>query len=91
VLPQIDKDELENYLEYLESYNIPFEIDFQPVASLNSTQSEVDTEKVKSIMKDDESFNTPIIVSKDDYILDGHHRALAAFNTDKEAEVPVKS
>ena len=89
VLPQIDKDELENYLEYLESYNIPFEIDFQPVASLNSTQSEVDTEKVKSIMKDDESFNTPIIVSKDDYILDGHHRALAAFNTDKEAEVPV--
>jgi hypothetical protein len=89
VLPQIDKDQLENYLEYLESYGIPFEIEFQPVATLNSAQSHIDTDKVKEIMKNEDSLDTPIIVSKDDYILDGHHRALAAFNLDKESEVPV--
>jgi hypothetical protein len=89
VLPQIDKDQLENYLEYLESNNILFEIQFQSVATLNSAQSHIDTDKVKEIMKNEDSMNTPIIVSKDDYILDGHHRALAAFNLDKESEVPV--
>jgi len=89
VLPQIDKDQLENYLEYLESYDIPFDIEFQPVATLNSAQSHIDTNKVKEIMKNEDSLDTPIIVSKDDYILDGHHRALAAFNLDKESEVPV--
>jgi hypothetical protein len=89
VLPQIDKDQLENYLEYLESKHIPFEIEFQPIASLNSAQSHIDTDKVKAIMKNEDSLDTPIIVSKDDYILDGHHRALAAFNLDKQSEIPV--
>jgi hypothetical protein len=89
VLPQIDKDELENYLEYLGSYHIPFQIEFQPISSLNSSQEKIDTDKVKDIMKNEDEINTPIIVSKDDYILDGHHRALAAFNLDRENEIPV--
>ena len=88
-LPQIDKDSIETYLEYLESKNIPFEIYFQPVASLNSSQSKIDLDKINDIMSDDNSNNTPIIVSKDDYILDGHHRALAAYNLDRESEIPT--
>jgi hypothetical protein len=88
-LPQIPKDSIEEYLGYLESNGIQFEIQSQPVASLNSTQTEINFDKVRDMMIDDDVNNTPIIVSKDDYILDGHHRALAAFNSDKESEIPV--
>ena len=88
-LPQIPKDSIEEYLGYLESNKIPFEIQSQPVASLNSSQTEIDLDKVRDMMTDEDVNNTPIIVSKDDYILDGHHRALAAFNSDKESEIPV--
>jgi GNAT superfamily N-acetyltransferase len=87
-LPQIDNDSMDEYLKHLESSNIAFETKSQPVASLNTSQTKIDLDKIKNIMNNDSKMN-PIIVSKDDYILDGHHRALAAYNTDNECEVPI--
>ena len=87
-LPQIDNDSMDEYLKHLESRNIAFETKSQPVASLNTSQTKIDLDKIKNIMNNDSKMN-PIIVSKDDYILDGHHRALAAYNTDNECEVPI--
>ena len=87
-LPQIDNDSMDEYLKHLESTNIAFEIKSQPVASLNTSQTKIDLDKIKNIMNNDSKMN-PIIVSNDDYILDGHHRALAAYNTDNECEVPI--
>lgn len=41
------------------------------------TQNEFNMDKVRSIVKNN-SYDTPIIVSNDDYIVDGHHRWKAA-------------
>lgn len=45
------------------------------------TQSEFNNDKVQSIIKN-KSFDKPILVSSDDYIVDGHHRWKAACDSD---------
>ena len=87
-LPQIPNESIDDYLQHLKSANVTFETGTQSVASLNTSQSKIDLDKIKNIMKSKTNIN-PIIVSSDDYILDGHHRALAAYNTDKKCKIPT--
>lgn len=52
-----------------------------PTDSLKSTQSNFDKDKIAQIMLNKKGKTKPIIVSRDDHILDGHHRWIADHNT----------
>lgn len=83
LMPQVGKDIKTN----LEKNGVPFkEVKVHP-NDLKSTQSEFDLDKVRLMMLEPFKPQTDIIVSNDNYILDGHHRWLVAFNKDKRITV----
>ena len=83
LMPQIGKDIKSN----LTKNGVPFkEIKVHP-NDLKSTQSEFDLDKVRLMMFEPFKFQTDIIISNDNYILDGHHRWLVAFNKNKKITV----
>jgi hypothetical protein len=53
-----------------------------PVDRIKATQKEINTQKILKLMHDEAEnhLNKPIIISKDNYLLDGHHRWLALWN-----------
>lgn len=53
-------------------------------ADLIPTQSEFNKDKVLAIMQDPKGLAKPIVISKDNFIIDGHHRWLAAHNLGKK-------
>lgn len=57
--------------------------------SLTPTQSNFNEEKVEAMIENGTWNNKPIIVSDDDYVIDGHHRWLAAVQTKKPVKVCV--
>lgn len=83
LMPQIGKDFKSN----LSKNGIEYEQVKVDPSDLRSTQSEFDMEKVKSMMIGPTQTESDIIISNDDYILDGHHRWLAAFNRNKKMTV----
>lgn len=83
LMPQIGKDIKSN----LTKNDVPFkEVRMHP-NDLKSTQSEFDLDKVRLMMLEPFKSKTDIIISNDNYILDGHHRWLVAFNKDKKITV----
>lgn len=83
LMPQIGKDIKSN----LTKNGVPFkEIKVHP-NDLKSTQSEFDLDKVRLMMLEPFKPQTDIIISNDNYILDGHHRWLVAFNKNKRIAV----
>jgi hypothetical protein len=55
--------------------------------SLKSTQSEFDKEKIAAMMIDPKSDKNQVIISNDNYVLDGHHRWIVAFNKKQKVNV----
>jgi len=83
LMPQIGKDIKSNLIKN----GIPFkEVKLHP-NDLKSTQSEFDLDKVRLMMLEPFKSQTDIIISNDNYILDGHHRWLVAFNKNKRITV----
>lgn len=84
-MPQIDK--MDEFLEDLKSdgYKIKYS-DMNP-KDLKPTQTEFNEEKVKSMIQAGSYKNKPIVVTDDNYILDGHHRWKA--HLDQKEDQPV--
>ena len=78
-MPQIDEKHYEDLFKYI--YRNGGKITKEKVdpASLMSTQSEFSDKGVEAAMTNGK-MNKPIIISSDNYVLDGHHRWLAAKN-----------
>jgi hypothetical protein len=57
--------------------------------NLKPAQNEINGEIVDSIIKTKKSHNNPLVVSQDNYIVDGHHRWAAAKKTKPNKAVPV--
>lgn len=78
LLPQIPKDKYKEFIEFLQDHEIRVQVGKVLVSQLRPIQAHVNREKVESL-KDDiqKAKNSPIIVSKDGLILDGHHRYIA--------------
>ena len=85
LMPQIKSDKMQSFLKHLESQNVTHDIQKLPVKDLRATQSEFDLTKVDQMIG--QRSDTKIVVSNDGYIMDGHHRWLADYNTDKEAKI----
>lgn len=75
-MPQIEAKNVPIFLEWLMiQTSKPWKKEAVRVGSLLPTQKEYNPEKVKNMMNaPDEVLTKPIIVSSDNYILDGHHR-----------------
>jgi len=84
-MPQIDSEHIEPFLDYLKEIGCNTSEVQKEAHELKPSQAELDPAKADKIWSDGGTFKNPIFTSKDGYVLDGHHRWLAALrNADKE-------
>lgn len=80
-MPQINN--LDDFYHYVSQFGIGVFEAFGTIDHLRPTQHEFDQDKVDRII--DSGFNkTPIIISQDNFVLDGHHRYFAALQSNIE-------
>lgn len=84
-MPQITSNWIDHFLTELSLDGIAFKEEKLISKILKPTQSEFNMSKVKRMKH--VSGDKPIIVSRDFYILDGHHRWLAVYNQDKNRKI----
>lgn len=76
-LPQIQ--DTEAFTEWLTARGIGHRIESLAASRLRATQNEIDLAKVDRLLHAGlDTIAYPVVVSRDHYILDGHHRAWAA-------------
>jgi len=76
-MPQMDDEQTKAFRKYLEKKGYKVEKEKEFAANLRATQNELNGAKVAAIMDHlagaDDHQSKRLIVSRDDYILDGHH------------------
>ena len=88
-MPQIHKDDYNEFIDYLKDKGAEFTKQTMPAKQLKATQGEFSD---KGVMKQiDKQMRgeprKPVIASQDNYIIDGHHRWLVAWNTGDTVDV----
>lgn len=74
-MPQFDKNTTNEFIKYLKKNNIIVKKKYINVLDLKPTQNQLNLEKIENMKKNIYNLNTKtIIVSKNNYIIDGHHR-----------------
>ena len=90
-MPQIDKKHMSKFIQDLAARGIKVKDETVHPDTLSATQGQFDKGKIAGITADIEKNGTdghhPIIVSKDDRVMDGHHRWLAHANADKHIKI----
>lgn len=78
LMPQLGSTD--QFLKNLDKENIKYKkVSVEP-ENLKASQSEFNIDAVRSIMTDPKKTKSSIVISKDNYILDGHHRWIADYN-----------
>lgn len=73
-MPQIKYNNRQQFLSHLDKNDILYKnTDIDP-KQYKPTQDDVDIQKIISMSNNEESKNSPIVVSNDQYVADGHHR-----------------
>ncbi len=86
-MPQIKKKHFEKFIEFLKEEGVEVkEVKISPL-KLKPTQNEFNMGKVQLMGPDKEKLKKPLLVSSDNYILDGHHKWLANLNLDEKKDV----
>lgn len=88
-MPQITQANTMEFIDWLENQGITVQFLSMPVALLRSAQGNVDYGKVAALQNSSIISTKPFIVSKDNYVFDGHHRWLALLNRDPHFSVEV--
>ena len=89
-MPQIKKQDYEQFIEYLQNNGAKFSKETVPASELKAMQSEFsDKGIIKQLEKNiDQGINSKaVIISNDDFVLDGHHRWLVAMNTGNDLDI----
>jgi hypothetical protein len=88
-MPQIKKKHFDKFIEFLKDDGVDVkEVRVSPL-KLKPTQNEFNMGKVQLMMgPDKDKLKKPLLISSDNYILDGHHKWLANLNLDEKK--PVK-
>ena len=88
-MPQITQANTMEFIDWLENQGITVQFVSMPVALLRCVQGaeHVDPKKVSSLQNSPALETKPFIVSKDNYVFDGHHRWLAILNRDPHFSV----
>lgn len=90
-MPQIKSTLVAEFMKSLMAKKIKVSKAKVSVSKLKPTQKEINTEKVQGMIDNapEKSLAKPIIMAKDFYILDGHHRWLALLNKDPKFTLDV--
>lgn len=89
-MPQIEGKNIPKFLDYLKSEGVKYTEKLVDSKSLRPTQSQFNQDKIQGMIDSiDSKKQMPIMVSKDNYVLDGHHRWLAHYNLDRKMPVIV--
>lgn len=89
-MPQVDREFIKAFTTYLDKNNISYAGFKVPIQKLKSTQKEINKEKVLDLIQNPQNiYLKPIIISSDYYIVDGHHRAIAQLNIDRDYKIKV--
>lgn len=89
-MPQIDSKDLNHFFSHLKKSDVSAIKRTVDPSKLKATQGQFNKSKIKGIMDGIESGKVeskPIIVSKDNYVMDGHHRWLAHSNLNKDIDI----
>jgi len=91
IMPQIPRKNIPSFLRYVREKGIKIRKIKVPVSSLRPAQNKICNNKVK---KKYDNFENgikpkPFIVSRDNYIMDGHHQLYALIAHDSQCEVEV--
>jgi len=88
-MPQVEKQDYPELIQYMKSHGAKFSKETMDAHALKPTQSEFsDVGVAKQLMKDLEGKPTkPVLVSSDNWIVDGHHRWLVSKNTGSQIEI----
>ena len=86
-MPQIDGKDIEDFMSYLSDIGVSYEEVEVPVSQLIPSQNELDTEKADKIWNEGNAGTNPIMISADNYVLDGHHRWLALQRNSPDSEM----
>ena len=89
-MPQIKKQDYEEFMDYLKSNGAKFTKETVPASELKAMQNEFsDKGIIKQLEKNiDQGVNSKaVIISDDDFVLDGHHRWIVAMNTGNDLDV----
>lgn len=99
-MPQVHKDHYPELFQYLKDNGGKFNEKTVHAKELKPVQGEFSDQGVRKMIqqmrdKAGSNFKKPIIVSADNYIIDGHHRWLASWNEDEnipiiQVSIPVK-
>lgn len=89
-MPQIAPKDLKHFFDHLKKNEISATKKTVEPSTLKATQGQFNKSKIKGIMdgiQSGSSDSKPIIVSKDNYVMDGHHRWLAHANLGKDIDI----
>lgn len=90
-MPQIKGDKVDEFRDWIKAeYGARSQSGSSPVGALAATQREINSEKVERLRQAPKSvLSKPVMVSKDNYILDGHHRWASLLSQDHR--LPIKT
>jgi len=84
-MPQIKTDDYPELLQFMKMNGVAIKKTSVLARTLKPVQSEYSDDKVDM----DSTIYVPLLISNDNYIVDGHHRWLAAMNQSPNRTVPV--
>jgi ParB-like chromosome segregation protein Spo0J len=90
-MPQIQGSDLKDAFSILKKAGIPVSIDTALPKKLRHSQKTANKKKILSITRSIGRGEKipPIVISEDNYIVDGHHRQLAYAVVEPDEEIPV--
>lgn len=86
-LPQIPKEQYKEFIDFIENQGIRCIGASYPVGMLRPIQAHINRQKVDGMKTNPSTFNIPLIVNTDGYILDGHHRWIAKKELDPSSKI----
>ena len=89
-MPQVDPAHYEEFLSYLKENNVALQPVTVSINQLKATQNEFNDKKILKKMQEG-NVGKVVIVSNDNYVIDGHHKWLAELNAGKNSLNVYKS
>lgn len=92
-LPQVKSGDMDNFREWLQEQGVESFKSLMEVGELSPIQKEINLEKIQSMMEKhaageiDLVTGKPVMVTEDEYIIDGHHRWFALRELDETNEM----
>ena len=85
-MPQVATKDYPEFMDYLKDNGAEFKKETVPAKSLKAVQGEFSDQGVEKALRK-RKLKKASIVSSDNYIIDGHHRWVAALNTGQDVDI----